>query len=131
MHRSTGTHRRRRRAWVGITAVVAAVTLLGAGCAANPPYTVTVPGTYTIDFSAPTLSYPQGWAPVAKVVMCVNEPTAVALSSDFPLDQATVEWAGTTHTFPTPTLDPGCGTLRLVVPCCYVPKSVRITLSRV
>lgn len=42
-----------------------------------------------------------------------------------------MEWAGTTHTFPTPTLDPGCGTLRLVVPCCYDPKSVRITLSRV
>lgn len=131
MNRSTDTVHRRRRAWSAAAAVVAVVAVLGAGCATNPPYTVTVPGTYTIDFSAPTLSYPQGWAPVAKVVMCVSEPTAVALSSDFPLDQATVEWAGTTHTFPTPTLDPGCGTLRLVVPCCYVPESVRITLSKV
>lgn len=129
-NRPTTSGRVRRRA--AAVAVAAIALVAGAtGCATNPPHTVSVPGTYTVDFSAPTISYPQGGAPVAKVVMCLTEPTAVDLSSSPALDQATVEWSTGTHAFPTPVLPPGCGTLRLVVPCCYVPPTVQITLSKV
>jgi hypothetical protein len=112
------------------SAVLALLGLAGA-CATSPPHIVSVPGTYEVDLSAPTLEYPQGGAPVAKVVMCVGSPTAVAMSADAPLDSATVEWASGTFDFPTPVLQPGCGQLRLVVECCVIPPTVRITLSEV
>ncbi|MEZ5237783.1 MAG: hypothetical protein R2716_02095 [Microthrixaceae bacterium] len=124
-----GSRSRVSRRWA-VAALLATVSMLAlAGCATNPPYIVSVPGTYTIDFSAPTVEYPQGSAPVATVVMCVEEPTAVGLTSGVPLEEATLEWSGSTFTFPTPVLQPGCGNLRLVVPCCFVPPTVQITLT--
>jgi len=112
---------------------VAAVALLGfvSGCATNPPHVVQVPGTYVVNLAAPTAEYPQGGAPVGKVLMCVDAPTAVDLSADVELDSAVVQWSSGTYDFPTPVLQPGCGQLRFVVECCIVPSTVRITLSKV
>ena len=110
---------------VGLIALVG----LGSGCATRPPHDITAPGTYTIDFSAPTLWNPQGFSPASQVVVCIDRAMALGFSSDTNLYEAKVEWSDGTHHFPTPVLQPGCGLLRLVVPCCYVPPSVEVTLS--
>ena len=99
-----------------------------AGCAYNPPGAVWVPGTYQIDLWASTVGYPQGHAPIGKVAVCTNEATAIGFSGGY---QTTITWAGTTYdTSPTPVLGPGCGELRVVVDCCYVPNYVTVTLTK-
>lgn len=45
--------------------------------------------------------------------------------------ETTITWAGTTYTSsPTPVLGPGCGELRVIVDCCYVPNYVTVTLTK-
>jgi hypothetical protein len=100
-----------------------------AGCAYNPPGAVWVPGTYEIDLWAPTLSYPQGRAPIGKVAVCVNEPTAIGFSGGYDI---WIKWGGTEYrTSPTAVVGPGCGELYVIgADCCYVPNYVTVTLTK-
>jgi len=123
-------HRRVGRTALAVASVVALVTL-AAGCVTNPPYQVSVPGTYTVDFFAPTLSYPQGGAPVAKVAVCMDTASAIGIEiTGGSMERVELDWNGSTYHFPTPVLQPGCGLLRLTVTCCFVPHYVQVTLSK-
>ena len=120
--------RGRRPTRFALAAAALVAVMASAGCAYNPPGAVWVPGTYQVDLWASTIGYPQGHAPVGKVAVCVDEPTAIGFSGGY---QTTITWAGTTYiTSPTPVLGPGCGELRVIVDCCYVPNYVTVTLTK-
>ncbi len=113
---------------MGLAAAALLAVVATAGCAYNPPGAVWVPGTYQIDLWASTASYPQGHAPVGKVAVCVDEPTAIGFSGGY---ETQITWGGSTYTTsPTPVVGPGCGELRVTVDCCYVPNHVTVTLTK-
>ena len=123
-----GSTTRRPPTRLALAAAVLVTVVATAGCAYNPPGAVWVPGTYQIDMWAPTLSYPQGHAPVGKVAVCVDEPTAIRFSGGY---QPRLTWGGVAYdSSPTPVLGPGCGELFVTVDCCYVPNYVTVTLTK-
>ena len=131
-----------------MTVVAFTVVLLGgvlAGCASTPRAVLNVPGTYTADLWTPTLQYPQG-GPVASVLMCLDEPSAVELftapGSMGSLWAISLDWGGTLYDdrdlndpyssayLLTPVLQPGCGLLTFTDGCCHVDHYVTIAARK-
>ncbi len=118
--------------------MAAAVLLLGllAGCGANPPFVLQVPGTYHIDNSEPPFQ-----SGSLRVTVCLDSPSSI----EFELDWFTpkgggyapeLHWQGQTFTtadLPTPVLQPGCGELTALPTddCCYLADYWTVTLRRV
>ena len=140
--RATAGRRSTRRVLaVGLAAVLLAAGL--AGCASTPRAVLHVPGTYVADLWAPTIDRPSG-GPTATVLMCLDEASAVHLAtgagSEGGVGTIRLDWSGTlyeapsngsTITYTTPVLQPGCGLLTFGVDCCHVDHYLAIEATKV
>ena len=140
------TSRTRRRSTRTALAASAAVVLLAAGlagCSGAPRAVFNVPGTYVADLWAPTVENPSG-GPSATVLMCLDEASAVHLKtgqgSEGGIGTIRLDWQGTlysapsngsTITYTTPVLQPGCGLLTFGVDCCHVDHYLAVEATKV
>ncbi len=141
-HRRPGRPRAGRRRAAALAALLLAGGVL-ASCTSTPRAVLNVPGNYVADLSVPTLEYPGG-APVATVVMCLDTASAVKLETgaggEGGIGYYRLDWNGalysepgngSTVTFTTPVLQPGCGLLTFGPDCCHVDHYLAIRATKV
>lgn len=138
---SSAVRPRRTTLVVAVSLAFVAATLTG--CSSTPRSVLNVPGSYVADLWQPTIDWPSG-GPTASVLMCLDEESAVHLEtgpgSSGGVGSIRLEWAGTTYTAPsngstitytTPVLQPGCGMLTFGVDCCHVDHYLAIQATKV